>query len=80
MKYCTLALVALGMALSANAAYAGQRGPADDTDYVFGFIPVHHSQSNDYCYGADESCKAPHLGFDPHGNGVNPPIGAQTDQ
>lgn len=24
--------------------------------------------------------KAPHKGFDPRGNGVNPPIGAVTDQ
>ncbi len=31
-----------------------------------------------YCY-TDESCKAPHNGFDPHGNGVHPPIGPITD-
>lgn len=80
MKLRTMLLVGMGLIGCANVAHAGQKQQQPPPDNFFGFFPMHMTlQKWHYCY-TDESCKAPHAGFDPHGNGVNPPIGAQTDQ
>jgi len=74
MKLRPLTLMSLALALYANAAYAREK-QQPQSDSFFGIVQTdkasHHS---DYCYG-NESCEAPHAGFDPHGDGVHPPMG-----
>jgi len=75
MKYRHLILASFGLALLVNPAVAGQKQHQPQSNDFFGFAQArsinHHS---DYCYG-NESCEAPHAGFDPHGDGVHPPMG-----
>jgi len=60
----------------AGAANAAPRNNASAGEFYDLVTP---SQAMNFDYQTHDG-KAPHKGFDPHGNGVHPPIGAVTDQ
>jgi len=85
LAFTSFALVASVAGVSASTGYASTQIPPvhvySETESSFSMPGFNFFG---FGSGPQESAytvynKAPHNGFDPHGNGVNPPIGPITD-
>jgi len=77
MKTIHAALIAsISVVAFAGVADAAQRNKNVPATEFYDLVPQSEMKFDYHTYDG----KAPHKGFDPHGNGVHPPIGPITDQ